>query len=231
MKYGVRVAACLCGVLMGLTGCSPPAGSVATGAPKQVPASPSSSAPAASTPGGAVNSSMENQVRVSSSQSADANVNVQTATFGAGCFWGVEATFRKIPGVTDTAVGYCGGRTDKPTYKEVCADSTGHAEVVQVKFDPKVVSYQQLLDAFFKLHDPTQVNRQGPDYGTQYRTVIFAHTPEQRADAEATIKRLDASGRFSRKIATQVVPEAPFWKAEEYHQRYLEKNGLNNCHL
>jgi len=229
MKYWVCFAACLFGGLMGAPGCSPPAGAVSGGAPKQVPANP---ARGPTTPT-AANShpSMEKSVSATSNKSVDANVQVQTATFGAGCFWGVEAKFRKMPGVIDTAVGYCGGQKDKPTYKEVCTDGTGHAEVVQVKFDPKVISYQQLLDAFFTLHDPTQVNRQGPDYGTQYRTVVFAHSPEQKAEAEATIKRLDASGKYSKKIATQVAPEAPFWKAEEYHQRYLEKNGLDNCHL
>ncbi|MGH7133021.1 MAG: peptide-methionine (S)-S-oxide reductase MsrA [Phycisphaerales bacterium] len=230
MMNRLCVSACLFGLLVGGARCSPPAGAVSAGAPKQVPADGPATRTAANS-GASSQTSMEKSVAAATTKSVDANVQVQTATFGAGCFWGVEAKFRKMPGVVDTAVGYCGGQKDKPTYKEVCTDGTGHAEVVQVKFDPKVVSYQQLLDAFFKLHDPTQVNRQGPDYGRQYRTVIFAHSPEQKAEAEATIKQLEASGKFSKKIATQVVPEAPFWKAEEYHQRYLEKNGLDNCHL
>lgn len=151
------------------------------------------------------------------------------ATFGAGCFWGVEETFRRIPGVVDTAVGYAGGHTDNPTYRDVCADETGHAEVVQVEFDPEKVSYDRLLDAFFELHDPTQVNRQGPDVGSQYRSAVFYHDEEQRASAEAAKARLEASGRFRRPIATQVVAAGPFWRAEEYHQRYLAKRGMPGC--
>jgi peptide-methionine (S)-S-oxide reductase len=156
---------------------------------------------------------------------------MKKATFGAGCFWGVEATFRRVPGVIDAAVGYAGGHTVDPTYKEVCTDRTGHAEVVQVEYDPSRVSYARLLDVFWSSHDPTQVNRQGPDFGTQYRTVIFYHDDEQKAEAEASKKWLDESGRFSRPIATQIVPAGPFDRAEEYHQRYLEKRGLENCHL
>lgn len=156
---------------------------------------------------------------------------MKKATFGAGCFWGVEATFRRVPGVIDTAVGYAGGHTEGPTYKEVCTDRTGHAEVVEVEYDPAKVSYDQLLDVFWKSHDPTQVNRQGPDFGTQYRTVIFYHDDEQKAEAEASKQKLDASGRLSRPIATQIVPAGPFYRAEDYHQRYLEKRGLENCHL
>ena len=158
-------------------------------------------------------------------------IHMKKATFGAGCFWGVEATFRRVPGVIDAAVGYAGGQTENPTYKEVCTDRTGHAEVVQVEYDPAKVSYAQLLDVFWSAHDPTQVNRQGPDYGTQYRTVIFYHDDEQKAEAEASKQYLDASGRFSRPIATQIVPAATFFRAEDYHQRYLEKRGLENCHL
>jgi peptide-methionine (S)-S-oxide reductase len=156
---------------------------------------------------------------------------MKKATFGAGCFWGVEATFRRVPGVVDAAVGYAGGHTESPTYKEVCTDRTGHAEVVQVEYDPSRVSYAQLLDVFWSSHDPTQVNRQGPDFGTQYRTVIFYHDDEQKAEAEASKKWLDESGRFPRPIATQIVPAGPFYRAEEYHQRYLEKRGLENCHI
>ena len=162
--------------------------------------------------------------------SAKANP-MKKATFGAGCFWGVEATFRRVPGVVDAAVGYAGGQTVNPTYKEVCTDRTGHAEVVQVEYDPSQVSYAQLLDLFWSSHDPTQVNRQGPDFGTQYRTVIFYHDDEQKAEAEASKQKLEASGRLARPIATQIVPAGPFYRAEEYHQRYLEKRGLENCHI
>jgi peptide-methionine (S)-S-oxide reductase len=156
---------------------------------------------------------------------------MEKATFGAGCFWGVEARFQQLPGVIETAVGYEGGKLENPTYKDVCTDRTGHAEVVEVSFDPEKVSYQALLDLFFELHDPTQVNRQGPDWGAQYRTVIFFHSPEQEAAARSTIARLEAAKRFSRSIATQVVPAQTFWKAEEYHQKYLEKRGALSCHI
>ena len=156
---------------------------------------------------------------------------MEKATFGAGCFWGVEARFQQVPGVLETAVGYAGGNTDNPTYKEVCTDRTGHAEVVEVTFDPQQVSYQALLDLFFELHDPTQVNRQGPDWGSQYRTAIFYHSPEQESTARATIARLEAGKRFSRPIATQVVPATTFWRAEDYHQKYLEKRGALSCHI
>src|SRR6201996_6264226 len=148
---------------------------------------------------------------------------METATFGAGCFWGVEARFQQEPGVTETAVGYEGGKLDNPTYKDVCTDRTGHAEVVDVKFDPAKVSYQKLLDLFFELHDPTQLNRQGPDWGTQDRSVIFFHTPDQEAAARETIARLTAEKRFAKPIVTQIVPAQSFWRAEDYHQKYLEK--------
>jgi peptide-methionine (S)-S-oxide reductase len=154
----------------------------------------------------------------------------EIATFGAGCFWGVEANFRKIPGVIDAVSGYSGGHMEKPTYRDVCTDTTGHAEVVQVTFDPDKVSYEQLLDAFWKMHDPTQVNRQGPDFGKQYRTAIFFHSPEQEAIAKKSKAGLDASGRFRHPIATEITPAGPFWQAEEYHQRYLEKRGATSCH-
>ena len=156
---------------------------------------------------------------------------MEKATFGAGCFWGVEARFQQVPGVTETAVGYEGGSLEKPTYQDVCTDRTGHAEVVEVTFDPEKVSYAALLDLFFELHDPTQVNRQGPDWGTQYRTVIFFHSPEQEATAKAAIARLEASHQFAKPIATRVVPAGTFWRAEEYHQKYLEKRGAVSCHI
>ena len=153
------------------------------------------------------------------------------ATFAAGCFWGVEARFAQLPGVTATAVGYEGGTMPNPTYKDVCTDRTGHAEAVEIDYDPAKISYEQLLDAFFSLHDPTQLNRQGPDWGTQYRSVVFYHTPEQEAAAKAAIERLTAEKRFSKPIATQVVPATTFWRAEEYHQKYLEKRGAASCHI
>ncbi|HEX3985282.1 MAG TPA: peptide-methionine (S)-S-oxide reductase MsrA [Acidobacteriaceae bacterium] len=153
------------------------------------------------------------------------------ATFAAGCFWGVEAQFQQLPGVTSTAVGYEGGALDNPTYQQVCTDRTGHAEAVEIEYDPARISFEQLLDAFFSLHDPTQLNRQGPDWGTQYRSAVFFHTPEQEAIARATIERLNAEKKFSKPIVTQVVPAETFWRAEEYHQKYLEKRGAVSCHI
>jgi peptide-methionine (S)-S-oxide reductase len=147
------------------------------------------------------------------------------ATFGAGCFWGVEMSFRRLDGVTDAAVGYAGGHTDNPTYHDVCGPGTGHAEVVEVEYDPARIGYEELLDAFFEMHDPTQVNRQGPDIGDQYRSVIFFHDSEQRAAAEKAKAELDASGRLARPVATLIEPAPTFWRAEEYHQRYIEKRG------
>jgi peptide-methionine (S)-S-oxide reductase len=156
---------------------------------------------------------------------------METATFGAGCFWGVEMRFRELPGVSDVAVGYEGGKLDNPSYRDVCSDKTGHAEVVQVTFDPAKVSYPQLLDLFFALHDPTQRNRQGPDWGTQYRSVIFFHSPGQQTAAQETIARLTRDHVFSKPIVTEVAPAQTFWRAEEYHQRYLEKRGATSCHM
>lgn len=150
----------------------------------------------------------------------------EKATFGAGCFWGVEAAFRRVKGVVETAVGYSGGTLENPTYRDVCSDTTGHAEVVQVEYDPSQVSYEALLQLFWEIHDPTQLNRQGPDIGTQYRSVIFFHTPQQEAAARASKEALERSGRYRRPIVTQILPAAPFWRAEEYHQRYLEKRGI-----
>jgi len=155
----------------------------------------------------------------------------EKATFGAGCFWGVEAAFRQVPGVVETAVGYAGGTVPNPTYQDVCTDETGHAEVVQVTYDPARVSYDRLLDVFWENHDPTQVNRQGPDVGTQYRTAIFFHTPEQRDAALASKARLEKGGRYRRPVATEISPAPTFWRAEDYHQRYLEKRGLASCKI
>lgn len=159
------------------------------------------------------------------------DTNLQTATFGAGCFWGVEELYRKTPGVVETAVGYMGGNLENPTYEDVCDDSTGHAEVVQVKYDPEKVSYDDLLKLFWENHNPTTANQQGPDFGSQYRSVIFYHTPEQKAAAEASKEALQGSRRYERPIVTEIVPAAPFYRAEEYHQQYLAKRGLNTCHI
>jgi peptide-methionine (S)-S-oxide reductase len=154
---------------------------------------------------------------------------METATFAAGCFWGVEATFAKVKGVVETAVGYEGGTMDQPSYEDVCTDETGHAEVVQLRFDPALVSFDQLLDLFFKMHDPTTRDRQGPDHGTQYRSAVFYHGEAQKAAAAKAIER--AQPRFKRPIVTRLEPAATFWRAEDYHQRYLEKRGMDNCHL
>jgi peptide-methionine (S)-S-oxide reductase len=159
-------------------------------------------------------------------------MSIEKATFGAGCFWGVEAAFDAIPGVTATAVGYEGGALQRPTYKDVCTDSTGHAEVVELDFDPAKVTYEHLLDEFFRLHDPTTLNRQGPDWGTQYRSAIFFHSPEQESQAKAKVEELMAAGRFApKRIVTKVEPAQTFWRAEEYHQKYLEKRGQASCHI
>ncbi|MCB1152997.1 peptide-methionine (S)-S-oxide reductase MsrA [bacterium] len=153
------------------------------------------------------------------------------ATFAAGCFWGVEDVFRQVPGVLDAAVGYMGGEKDHPTYEEVCADETGHAEVVQLTYDPDVLDYNVLLSVFWQVHDPTQVDRQGPDVGRQYRSVIFFHLEEQRVAAKMQIAMLNESGKLRRPIATSVEPAMRFWRAEEYHQRYFEKNGIRHCRI
>ncbi len=153
------------------------------------------------------------------------------ATFAAGCFWGVEAAFQQLPGVTATAVGYEGGKLDNPTYQDVCTDRTGHAEAVEIDYDPDKITYEKLLEAFFSLHDPTQLNRQGPDWGTQYRSVIFFHSPEQESEAKQFIARQTTEKRFAKPIVTQVVPAETFWRAEEYHQKYLEKRGALSCHV
>jgi peptide-methionine (S)-S-oxide reductase len=160
------------------------------------------------------------------------DMSLEKATFAAGCFWGVEAAFAAIPGVAATAVGYEGGTLDRPSYRDVCTDQTGHAEVVELDFDPERVSYAALLDAFFRLHDPTTVNRQGPDWGTQYRSAIFFHSPEQERAAREKIAQLTAAGAYApRRIVTRVEAAQTFWRAEEYHQRYLEKRGQASCHI
>ena len=157
---------------------------------------------------------------------------LETALFGAGCFWGVESAFRQIPGVVDVRSGYTGGTLENPSYEDVCTDRTGHAEVVQVKYDPSKVTYEQLLSAFWKMHDPTQLNRQGPDHGTQYRSAIFYTTPEQHAIAQRSKAALEASGTFRRPIVTEITPASKFYDAEDYHQRYYEKRGIApTCHI
>jgi peptide-methionine (S)-S-oxide reductase len=153
------------------------------------------------------------------------------ATFAAGCFWGVEDAFRQVPGVTATRVGYTGGETADPTYEQVCSDRTGHAEAVEVTYDPEAVSYEKLLAVFWDAHDPTQVNRQGPDHGSQYRSAIFAHDDEQLASAEASKAHLESVGRYDRPIATQIVRAPAFYEAEEYHQQYYERRGISSCRI
>jgi peptide-methionine (S)-S-oxide reductase len=153
------------------------------------------------------------------------------AMFGAGCFWGVEAAFAALPGVQATAVGYAGGKTENPTYKEVCSDRTGHAEVVQLTYDPAIISYATLVEKFFQLHDPSQLNRQGPDVGSQYRSAIFTYSQEQAVDAVLIRDRLAASGQFKRPIVTQIEPAPAFWRAEDYHQQYFAKRGGGSCHI
>ena len=151
---------------------------------------------------------------------------MKKATFAAGCFWGVEAAFRDVEGIVSTAVGYTGGSTTNPTYEEVCTDRTGHAEAVQVTFDPKRLSYEDLVRRFFEMHDPTQVDRQGPDRGRQYRSAIFFHTEAQRLAARKIMDELAASGRYKKRLATELAPASAFYKAEDYHQKYYEKHGI-----
>lgn len=159
-------------------------------------------------------------------------METKKATFAAGCFWGVESLFRSVPGVTDVVVGYTGGHTENPTYEEVCSDTTGHAEAVEVAFDPEKVSYDTLLYTFWQNHNPTTINEQGPDRGSQYRSVIFYHDEEQKKLAEESKKALDESGKWPKPVVTEIVPAGAFYRAEEYHQRYLEKKGLSlSCHI
>ena len=156
-------------------------------------------------------------------------MSAQEAMFGAGCFWGVEATFAHVPGVLETVVGYAGGTLPNPTYDQVCSHSTGHAEVIWLRFDPAIISYTKLLEIFFEIHNPTLLNRQGPDIGSQYRSVIFYDNEEQHDLAFKAIEDLEAAKKYDKKIVTQVVPTTPFYRAEEYHQRYLEKKGQSHC--
>jgi peptide-methionine (S)-S-oxide reductase len=161
----------------------------------------------------------------------ESDMKYQTATFAAGCFWGVQSTFEKLPGVIHTRVGYTGGTMDRPSYEDVCTNLTGHAEAIEIEFDPNVITYQKLLNVFFENHDPTTINRQGPDEGTQYRSAIFYHSPEQKAQAEAEKARREASGDYAAPIVTQIVAAGPFFAAEDYHQFYFDKHGVNwSCH-
>jgi peptide-methionine (S)-S-oxide reductase len=153
------------------------------------------------------------------------------ATFGAGCFWGVEELFRNIPGVISTSVGYTGGTTENPTYEDICTDKTGHAEVVDIDFEPNEVSYSDLLKVFFENHNPTTLNQQGPDVGTQYRSAIFYHDDEQKNQAEQMKKKLDQSGKLHKPIVTEITAAKTYYPAEEYHQKYLQKRGINSCHI
>jgi peptide-methionine (S)-S-oxide reductase len=155
----------------------------------------------------------------------------QTATFGAGCFWGVEEAFRTLPGVKETAVGYTGGMFANPTYEDVCSHTTGHAEAVQVHYDPKEISYEKLLEVFWNSHNPTTKNQQGSDIGSQYRSAIFYHTPEQKIAAEKSKKSLEKSGKWKTSIVTEITPAATFYRAEEYHQKYLMKQGRGSCKI
>ena len=176
-----------------------------------------------------LNSASMTFVEAAKEEKAGVQAGLAQASFGAGCFWGVEAAFRELPGVRETAVGYQGGTLKNPGYDDVCSGRTGHAEVVHVEYDPSEVSYDKLLELFWAEHDPTTPNRQGPDVGTQYSSVIFAYTPAQKEAAEASKAKLEASGRFKRPIVTQVVDAPEFYRAEEYHQRYLEKRGQRSC--
>jgi peptide-methionine (S)-S-oxide reductase len=162
---------------------------------------------------------------------ADSNHTTEKATFGAGCFWGIEAVFRQVPGVKATAVGFMGGAVENPTYEDVCYRDTGHAEVVEVEFDPGRVAYEALLDVFWENHDPTTLNRQGPDIGEQYRSAVFYHSAEQQRAAEQSKEALEREGRYRRPVVTEITPASTFYRAEEYHQQYLEKRGLATCHI
>ena len=169
--------------------------------------------------------------KTAKSEKIGVQAGLAQASFGAGCFWGVEETFRQTPGVKETAVGYQGGKTKNPTYEQVCSHGTGHAEVVHVEYDPSEISYEKLLEVFFENHDPTTMNRQGPDVGDQYRSVVFYYTPEQKTEAEAAKAKLEKSGNFRRPIVTQIVSAPEFYRAEEYHQQYLAKRGARSCHI
>ena len=171
----------------------------------------------------------ENNVQIKTTSDKGAE-NMEKASFAAGCFWGVEEAFRNMDGVESTRVGYTGGDYENPTYKDVCSDITGHAEAVEVTFDPDKVSYNELLDKFWSIHNPTTLDRQGPNFGSQYRSAIFYHAPEQREAALASKKNLEESGKYSSPVVTEIEPASTFWRAEDYHQQYIAKKGLGSCH-
>jgi peptide-methionine (S)-S-oxide reductase len=158
-------------------------------------------------------------------------MSIQKATFGAGCFWQIEEMYRTVPGVISATSGYEGGNLNNPTYQDVCTDESGHAEMVEIEYDPALVNYETLLDIFWNNHNPTTINRQGPDIGTQYRSAIFFHSPEQEKIAKESKAKLDASGKFRKPIVTEITPASTFWKAEEYHQKYLFKRAMTHCHI
>lgn len=202
----------------------------------QPPAAPTANAPTVNPTPAAPNTTSAttttmNSTNVTTAANATHNSSTEQAMFGAGCFWGVESYFQQVPGVIETSVGYSGGKVDNPTYRQVCTDTTGHAEVIHIVFDPSKVTYEKLVRHFFHMHDPTQLNRQGPDYGRQYRSAIFTYSDLQRATASKVRDTLTASGKYKRPIVTEIAPAAPFWKAEDYHQKYFDKNGGESCHI
>jgi peptide-methionine (S)-S-oxide reductase len=224
------LAATVATLLLGACSPGPAAerGSSAATASSSATANPAKSQTTTNDISGEARATKEQGVKASNGAAAMTGAR-ETAVFGLGCFWSPELKFAKLPGVIDAEVGYAGGVTQRPTYEEVCTGETGHAEVVRITYDPSIVTYQQLLDMFFAVHDPTQKNRQGPDIGTQYRSVIFPTSDAQAEMARATIARLTAAGTFRRPIATTVEPPATFWRAEEYHQDYLKKRGMDTC--
>jgi peptide methionine sulfoxide reductase msrA/msrB len=178
-----------------------------------------------------MDNSQESAIEAKKSQDKPGNQDYEQATFAAGCFWGIQAAFDKVPGVKSTMVGYTGGKTENPTYMQVCSDKTGHAEAVLIEYDPNEISYKQLVDVFWQIHDPTTLNRQGPDFGTQYRSAIFYHNEEQKKAAEISKQNLQKSGKFENPIVTEIVPASAFYKAEDYHQQYFQKNQNVTCHI
>ena len=233
----VLTAATAVGVLWGLAGCTQRS---------QPPGSPTSATTSATTSGAtpstpqttrnglapSTNSTVpQTAMKPTNDNPGQTAPTTEEAMFGAGCFWGVESYFEQVPGVVETAVGYSGGKVEHPTYHQVCSDSTGHAEVIHIVFDPSKVSYEKLVRHFFHMHDPTQLNRQGPDYGRQYRSAIFTYSDAQRDTATKVRDALKASGKYKRPIFTEITPAGPFWKAEDYHQKYFDKNGGESCHI
>lgn len=197
----------------------------------EAPSSATRVTPTSNPPATAAPNAPQGDARAMPTDANAAKGTTEEAMFGAGCFWGVESYFQQLPGVVQTAVGYSGGKVENPTYRQVCDDTTGHAEVIHIVFDPSKVTYEKLVRHFFHMHDPTQLNRQGPDYGRQYRSAIFTYSDAQRDTAAAVRDRLTAAGKYKRPIVTEIAPAKPFWKAEEYHQKYFDKNGGESCHI